>query len=260
MSDREDRKRAWRRFGRWVLGLVLGWVVLVGVETQVGNAAGIGMTLNRDQVLRSCVGNADKRCGYLVFFSLVTLPVWPANRPERPGLINSTDLFSKLPPPLASAVYTSMQMYPGNCPEEALEKFITDSRSPAKSPDIQLGRIVAIPENLGRCFQASPSQKEEYFLLVIDRKIPGYYVCEPDFQRSLLCQIYLSRIVRINGKMREERLNISSFSLREMRELIGNFPRFSVEPRGDLEEQFLSTLSWARSLLGNVNTQTRAER
>ena len=35
MSDRDDRKRAWRRFGRWVLGLVLGWVVLVGVETQV---------------------------------------------------------------------------------------------------------------------------------------------------------------------------------------------------------------------------------
>ncbi len=35
MSDRDDRKRAWRRFGRWVLGLVLGWVVLVGAETQM---------------------------------------------------------------------------------------------------------------------------------------------------------------------------------------------------------------------------------
>jgi len=35
MSDQDDRKRAWRRLGRWVLGLVLGWVVLANVETQV---------------------------------------------------------------------------------------------------------------------------------------------------------------------------------------------------------------------------------
>jgi len=35
MSDQDDRRRARRRFWRWVLGLVLGWVVLVGVETQV---------------------------------------------------------------------------------------------------------------------------------------------------------------------------------------------------------------------------------
>ena len=35
MSDQDDRRRARRRFGRWVLGLVLGWVVLVSVETQV---------------------------------------------------------------------------------------------------------------------------------------------------------------------------------------------------------------------------------
>jgi len=35
MSDRDNRKRAWRRLGRWALGLVLGWVVLASVEAQV---------------------------------------------------------------------------------------------------------------------------------------------------------------------------------------------------------------------------------
>jgi len=251
MSDQGGTRRVWPG----LLGLVLGWVVLVGAGSQAGNAASIGMTLNRDQVLRSCAGNADKRCGYLVFFSLVILPVWPANRPEIPGLKNSTDLLSKLPPPLASALYSSMRIYPGNCPERQLARFLSVAGSPSKSSDNPPGKIVAIPENLGRCFQANPLQKTKYFLLVIGNNIPGYYACRPDYQLAPLCEIVLSRIVRNTDKTREERLNISSFSPVEMRELIGKFPKFPAEPRNSLEEQFLSMLNWAQSNLEKVETR-----
>jgi len=230
-----------------LLALALPIGIVFSPAAPGNQANGTGWTLDRKQVLRSCVGSNSDQCGHPVFISFNVF-----SSREASWLKDLAAPLRELPPPLTSVLYLASRQNPETCPQKELSDFVFAATHPQKPSDNVAGRIVAVPQNIGRCFQASMQREAQYFLLLSAGEIPGYIMCEPDSRNKPLCKITLSRMTYRNGEAIEDRISFSAFSVTEVSELIGNFPALSIEPASDLQARFSASLEWAGMLFDSL--------
>ena len=242
-----DRMRASAKY--------LAAMIFLALAAQAGNAESIGMTLKRDQVLRSCIGNSEKRCGYLVYLSFRTFPFGSSEEPDGLKPEKFADLEGILAPPLLRSLDISEKLHPGTCPESALAGFVIDAVGDTETTGQSGARIVAVPASLGPCFLSGHQADSEAFLVISDGKVPGYVSCEADYQGAMLCVINLFRVTSRNGIEEEERIEISPLWLPEVIELAGDFPKFPEKPSDALQARFLAALNWMHRMFSTPKPQ-----
>lgn len=211
------------------------------------------MSLRRNQVLQTCVNNESDRCGYLVFFHFQRLPL---SEPDAGTLAKS--LQNKLPSQLVSLLMAATSQIE-RCPADELVTFVDSVIVASKRSVDRKYLLVDFSPNISMCFRRGIAELS-ISLIASGGKIPGFILCKPNYKGIDSCDIMFSRVNVEPGAHDavDERMEISSFRRSEVVDMLSNFPKFPLTGNNELQNDFLSALSWIGETLSSKPRQIRS--
>lgn len=232
-----------------IFGMALS-IYLFGLATNSA-AVDIGLTLQRKQVLQSCLQDTSDRCGYLVFFSYQARPFLGDDE-----FGDDLPLRNVLPPQLAHMPFRPPRNgLHSTCSVEKLGEFVQRILLQSRQELFKGAFLFETPVEVASCFQTTATSFDDISFIVRDGTINGFVSCRPDYVGIALCDVGFAR--RIGGL--DERIAISSFRREEITELLSNFPKFPENGGSQQEVSFLNALDWVRELLSSGVNNVKLE-
>lgn len=218
----------------------------VFLNSAMSSAASMGLTLQREQVLQSCIDVTRDSCGYLVFIHYQARAYQAGNEVE-----DGSPLTKVLPPQLAHMPFRSSRNgLQSTCSVEQLGEFVQRILRESHQALSKGVFVFETPVDVASCFQTTATSFDDISFIVRDGTINGFVSCRPDTFGVALCDVNFARSV--GG--REERLSMSSFRKDEITELFSNFPHFPDNGGSQNEGNFAEALNWAQELFSDSVT------
>lgn len=224
----------------------------VFLSSAMSSATSMGLTLQREQVLQSCVEDTSDRCAYLVFFYYQSRSYQAGNEVE-----DVSPLTNVLPPQLAHMPFRPPRKdLHSTCSIEQLGEFIQSILWQSRQEFSKGAFLFEAPIEVASCFQITATSFDDISFIVRDGTINGFVSCSPDYFDIALCDVNFAR--KIGGL--DERIAISSFRREEITELLSNFPQFPENGGRQQEVSFVNALGWVRELLSSGVTNVKLEK
>lgn len=223
-----------------LLGLAASSVFL---SSAMSSATSMGLTLQREQVLQSCIDDTSERCGYLVFIHYQSRSYQAGNEVE-----DGSPLTIVLPSQLAHMTFRPPRKdLHSTCSIEQLGEFIQRILRQSRQEFSKGAFLFEAPIEVASCFQTTATSFADISFIVRDGTINGFVSCRPDYVGIALCDLGFAR--RIGGG--DERVAISAFRREEIMELFSNFPKFPENGDDQIEGNFSGALNWVQELFSN---------
>ena len=215
------------------------------------SAADIGLTLKRDQVIKSCPQNTNDWCEHLVFFNYQSRS---PNVEQETG--NSSFLRNALPTQLGHMPFRPpKEGTPSLCSLTKLENFIQRILLQSHEQFLEDTLLYKTPDEISSCFQTTVTSFRDISFIVMNGRIHGFVSCRPDHAGVALCGVAFSRLY----EGRDERISISTFRHEELIEVLSDFPQFQINEFTQQEIDFVNALNWAAGLFSTGVTEVSTE-